>query len=106
MLLTVDVVTAERAALVVPEGSVFQVQNRRVRVSRRRRHRAPAADRGRRPALRRRRGAQRPDDGDAIVIEGIKLREGARVRYEAEAAISEARARKAPAPSSTADARS
>ena len=28
MLLTVNVVMAERVALVVPEGSVFQVQNR------------------------------------------------------------------------------
>ena len=106
MLLTVGVVTAERTALVVPEGSVFQVQNRAYvyRVD---------GDTVRQQQIEvggRRFGVVEVlsglEDGDPIVIEGIiKLREGARVRYDAaDAAISERS--QGSAPSSGADARS
>jgi membrane fusion protein (multidrug efflux system) len=106
MLLTVAVVTAERTALVVPEGSVFQVQNRAYvyRVDGDTVHQQQIEVGGRRfGVVEVLSGLQ---DGDPIVIEGIiKLREGARVRYEtAEAAISERS--QGSAPPSSADARS
>ena len=91
MLLTVAVVTAERVALVVPEGSVFQVQNRAYvyRVDGDTVHQQQIDVGGRRFGVVEVLGGLQ--EGDLIVTEGIiKLREGARVRYEAaEAAISE-----------------
>src|SRR5262245_4376182 len=91
MLLTVEVVTAERAALVVPEGSVFQVQNRAYvyRVDGDTVHQQQIEVGGRRFGVVEVLGGL--EEGQLIVVEGIiKLREGARVRYEAaEAAISE-----------------
>jgi membrane fusion protein (multidrug efflux system) len=91
MLLTVSVVTAERSALVVPEGSVFQIQTRAYvyRVDGDTVHQQQIEVGGRRFGVVEVIGGL--EDGDPIVVEGIiKLREGARVRYEAaEAAISE-----------------
>jgi membrane fusion protein, multidrug efflux system len=91
MLLTVEVVTAERAALVVPEGSVFQVQNRAYvyRVDGDTVHQQQIDVGGRRFGVVEVLGGLQ--EGDLIVTEGIvKLREGARVRYEGgEAAVSE-----------------
>jgi membrane fusion protein, multidrug efflux system len=91
MLLTVAVVTAERTALVVPEGSVFQVQNRAYvySVDGDTVHQQQIEVGGRRFGVVEVLGGLK--EGDPIVVEGIiKLREGARVRYEAsEAAISE-----------------
>ena len=91
MLLTVEVVTAERVALVVPEGSVFQVQNRAYvyRVDGDTVHQQQIDVGGRRFGVVEVLGGL--EEGDLIVVEGIiKLREGARVRFEAaEAAISE-----------------
>ena len=106
MLLTVAVVTAERTALVVPEGSVFQVQNRAYvyRVDGDVVHQQQIEVGGRRfGVVEVLSGLQ---DGDPIVVEGIiKLREGVRVRYDAaEAAISESSQGKAA--SASADARS
>jgi membrane fusion protein (multidrug efflux system) len=105
MLLTVEVVTAERTALVVPEGSVFQVQNRAYvyRVDGDTVHQQQIEVGGRRFGVVEVLGGL--EEGDLIVVEGIiKLREGARVRYEAaEAAISERSQGSAP---SSADARS
>ena len=106
MLLTVEVVTAERTALVVPEGSVFQVQNRAYvyRVDGDTVHQQQIDVGGRRfGVVEVLAGLQ---EGDLIVVEGIiKLREGARVRYDAaEAAVSESS--QGSAPSSIADARS
>ena len=91
MLLTVEVVTAERSALVVPESAVFQVQNRAYV------YRAEG-DTARQQQIEV--GARRfgvvevlsgLEEGDLIVVEGIiKLRDGAKMRYEgAEAAVSE-----------------
>jgi membrane fusion protein (multidrug efflux system) len=90
MLLTVEVVTAERAALVVPEGSVFQVQNRayvykvedfvahQQQIEVGSRHFGTAEIKS---------GLV---EGDLIVIEGIiKLREGIKVRYESEGGTAE-----------------
>jgi membrane fusion protein (multidrug efflux system) len=106
MLLTVAVVTAERTALVVPEGSVFQVQNRAYvyRVDGDTVHQQQIDVGGRRFGVVEVLGGLQ--EGDPIVVEGIiKLREGARVRYEAaDAAISERS--QGSAPSSGADARS
>lgn len=106
MLLTVAVVTAERVALVVPEGSVFQVQNRAYvyRVDGDTVHQREIDVGGRRFGVVEVLGGL--EEGDLIVVEGIiKLREGARVRYEAaEAAISERS--QGSAPSSAAEARS
>jgi membrane fusion protein, multidrug efflux system len=106
MLLTVAVVTAERTALVVPEGSVFQVQNRAYvyRVDGDTVHQQQIEVGGRRFGVVEVLSGLEADD--LIVVEGIiKLREGARVRYEAaEAAISERS--QGSAPSSGADARS
>jgi membrane fusion protein (multidrug efflux system) len=106
MLLTVEVVTAERNALVVPEGAVFQVQNRAYvyRVDGDVVHQQQIDVGGRRfGVVEVLDGLQ---EGDPIVVEGIiKLREGARVRYEtADAAISE-RSQGSP-PSISAEARS
>jgi membrane fusion protein (multidrug efflux system) len=107
MLLTVEVVTAERMALVVPEGAVFQVQNRayvyRADGDTARQQQIDVGDR--------RFGVVEVlgglADGDLIVVEGIvKLRDGARMRYDAkDAAVSESAS--APEPIVTAsDARS
>ncbi|HJR68449.1 MAG TPA: efflux RND transporter periplasmic adaptor subunit, partial [Gammaproteobacteria bacterium] len=83
MLLTVEVVTAERMALVVPEGAVFQVQNRayvyRADGDTARQQQIDVGDR--------RFGVVEVlgglTEGDLIVIEGIvKLRDGARMRYD------------------------
>jgi len=104
MLLTVDVVTAERTALVVPEGSVFQVQNRAYvyRVDGDTVHQQQIEVGSRRFGVVE--VLSGLEDGDAIVVEGIiKLREGVRVRFE-ETAVSESS--QGSAPSSTADARS
>jgi membrane fusion protein (multidrug efflux system) len=91
MLLTVEVVTAERETLVVPEGAVFQVQNRAYvyRVDGDTVHQQEIDVGGRRFGVVEVLGGLA--EGDPIVVEGIiKLREGARVRYDAaEAAISE-----------------
>ena len=107
MLLTVEVVTAERAALVVPEGSVFQVQNRAYvyRVDGDTVHQREIDVGGRRFGVVEVLGGL--DEGDLIVVEGIiKLREGARVRFQ-EAAVSESSTSQGSAPAtSTADARS
>jgi membrane fusion protein (multidrug efflux system) len=91
MLLTVEVVTAERMALVVPEGAVFQIQNRayvyRADGDTARQLEIDVGDR--------RFGVVEVlgglTDGDLIVIEGIvKLRDGAKMRFDAkDAAISE-----------------
>jgi membrane fusion protein (multidrug efflux system) len=106
MLLTVQVVTTQHLALVVPEGSVFQIQNRayvytvdgnvahqrQIQVGGRRFGTVEVLD-----------GLK---EGDLIVTEGIvKLREGSPVRYEGgDTAISE---RTGPTDGSTsADARS
>lgn len=106
MLLTVEVVTAERTALVVDEGSVFQVQNRAYvyRVDGDTVHQQEIDVGGRRFGIVEVLGGLQ--EGDLIVTEGIiKLREGARVRYEAaEAAVSESS--QGSAPPSVADARS
>jgi membrane fusion protein (multidrug efflux system) len=91
MLLTVEVVTAERMALVVPEGSVFQIQNRayvyRVEGDVARQQEIDVG--GRRFGVVEVLGGLA--EGDLIVVEGIvKLRDGAKVRYEAaEGAVSE-----------------
>jgi membrane fusion protein (multidrug efflux system) len=107
MLLTVDVVTAERAALVVPEGSVFQVQNRAYvyRVDGDTVHQQQIEVGGRRFGIVE--VLSGLNEGDPIVVQGIiKLREGARVRFE-EAAISESSSSQGSVPpASTADARS
>ena len=106
MLLTVEVVTAERAALVVPEGSVFQVQNRAYvyRVDGDTVHQQQIEVGGRRFGVVEVLGGL--NEGDPIVIEGIiKLREGARVRFE-QTSVSESSNSQGSAPSSTADARS
>ena len=106
MLLTVNVVTAERTALVVPEGSVFQVQNRAYvyMVDGDTVHQQQIEVGGRRFGVVE--VLSGLEEGDLVVTEGIiKLREGARVRYEAaEAAISERS--QGSAPSSGAEARS
>jgi membrane fusion protein, multidrug efflux system len=91
MLLTVEVVTAERVALVVPEGAVFQVQNRAFvyRVDGDTVYQREIEVGSRRFGVVEVLGGL--EEGELIVVEGIiKLREGARVRFEAaEAAISE-----------------
>jgi membrane fusion protein (multidrug efflux system) len=106
MLLTVAVVTAERTALVVPEGSVFQVQNRAYVyvVDGDTVHQRQIEVGGRRFGIVE--VLSGLEDGEPIVVEGIvKLREGARVRYDAaEAAISESS--RGSVPSDAADARS
>jgi membrane fusion protein (multidrug efflux system) len=106
MLLTVDIVTAERSALVVPEGSVFQVQNRAYvyRVDGDTVHQQQIEVGGRRFGVVE--VLSGLNEGDPIVVEGIiKLRDGARVRFQ-ETAVSESTSSQGSAPSSTADARS
>ena len=85
MLLTVQVLTAQHLALVVPESAVFQVQNRAYvyRVDDFVAHQQQVEVGGRHfgtaEVLS---GLQ---EGDVIVVEGIvKLREGIKVRYEGE----------------------
>jgi membrane fusion protein, multidrug efflux system len=85
MLLTLDVVMAERETLVVPENSVFQIQNRAYvyfvgadRVARQREIRLGARRVGYVEVL------SGLSAGDLIVTEGIvKLRDGVRVRFDA-----------------------
>jgi membrane fusion protein (multidrug efflux system) len=107
MLLTVEVVTAEREALVVPEGSVFQVQNRAYvyRVDGDTVHQQQIEVGGRRFGVVEVLGGL--SEGDPIVVEGIiKLREGARVRLQ-EAAVTESTTSQGSVPpTSTVDARS
>jgi membrane fusion protein (multidrug efflux system) len=91
MLLTVEVLTSQHEALVVPEGSVFQIQNRAYvyaldgNVAQQRQIEVGGRRFGVVEVLS---GLQ---EGDLIVTEGIvKLRDGVTVRYESsEAAISE-----------------
>ena len=91
MLLTVEVVTGERQALVVPEGAVFQIQNRAYvymadgDIARQRQIEIG----GRRFGVVEVLGGL--EEGELVVVAGTtKLRDGARMRYEgAEAAISE-----------------
>jgi membrane fusion protein (multidrug efflux system) len=91
MLLTVEVVTAERQALVVPEGAVFQVQTRAYvyRVDGEVAHQQEIDVGGRSFGVVEVLGGL--EEGDLIVTEGIvKLRDGARIRVNAaEAALSE-----------------
>jgi membrane fusion protein (multidrug efflux system) len=107
MLLTVEVVTAERAALVVPEGSVFQVQNRAYvyRVDGDTVHQLEIEVGGRRFGVVE--VLSGLNEGDPIVVEGIiKLREGARVRFQ-DAEITESTSSQGSVPpGSTAGARS
>jgi membrane fusion protein (multidrug efflux system) len=91
MLLTVEVLTSQHEALVVPEGSVFQVQNRAFvyAVDGNVAHQRQIEVGGRRfGVVEVLSGLQ---EGDIVVSEGIvKLRDGITVRYESnEAAISE-----------------
>jgi membrane fusion protein (multidrug efflux system) len=91
MLLTVEVLTSQHEALVVPEGSVFQIQNRAYvyAVDGNVAHQRQIEVGGRRfGVVEVLSGLQ---EGDVIVTEGIvKLRDGITVRYESnEAAISE-----------------
>jgi len=106
MLLTVEVVTAERVALVVPEGAVFQVQNRAYvyRVEDDVASQQEIDVGGRRFGVVEVLGGL--VEGDLIVVEGIiKLRDGARVRFDpADAAVSESS--QGSAAPTTADARS
>ncbi len=91
MLLTVEIVTAERMALVVPEGAVFQVQNRayvyRADGNVARQQQIEVG--GRRFGVVEVLGGL--VEGDLIVVEGIvKLRDGGPMRYDAkDTAVSE-----------------
>jgi membrane fusion protein (multidrug efflux system) len=91
MLLTVQVVTSQHLALVVPEGSVFQIQNRAYvyRVEDQVAHQQQIEIGGRRFGVVEVLSGVK--EGDAIVTEGIvKLRDGVKVRYgDGDAAISE-----------------
>ncbi|HZF29581.1 MAG TPA: efflux RND transporter periplasmic adaptor subunit [Gammaproteobacteria bacterium] len=91
MLLTVQVVTAEHLALVVPEGAVFQVQNRAYvyTASDQTAHQTLIEVGGRRFGIVEVLGGLK--EGDIIVTEGIvKLREGAKFRTnDAETAVSD-----------------
>ncbi len=91
MLLTVEVVTAEHPALVVPEGSVFQVQNRAYvyTVDGQTAHQQQIEVGSRRFGIVE--VLSGLSEGDLIVVEGIvKLRDGATLRYDgSDAAISE-----------------
>jgi membrane fusion protein (multidrug efflux system) len=91
MLLTVEIVTAERSALVVPESAVFQVQTRAYVYT-------VDGDTARQREIEvgsRRFGVVEVlggvEEGDLIVVEGIvKLRDGAKLRYDAaETAVTE-----------------
>jgi membrane fusion protein (multidrug efflux system) len=91
MLLTVDVVTSQHEALVIPEGAVFQVQNRAYvyRLDGLTARQQQIEIGGRRfGTVEVKSGLE---EGDTIVIEGIvKLRDGIQVRLdEAAGAVSE-----------------
>ncbi len=91
MLLTVDVVTSEHEALVIPEGAIFQVQNRayvyRLEGLTARQQQIEVGGR-RFGTVEVKSGLE---EGDTIVIEGIvKLRDGIQVRLDETAgAVSE-----------------
>jgi membrane fusion protein (multidrug efflux system) len=91
MLLTVEVVTAQHPALVVPEGAVFQVQNRAYvyTVDGQTAHQQQIEVGSRRFGIVE--VLNGLSEGDLIVVEGIvKLRDGATLRYDGtDAAISE-----------------
>jgi membrane fusion protein (multidrug efflux system) len=100
MLLTVEIVTAERSALVVPESAVFQVQTRAYVYT-------VDGDTARQREIQvgsRRFGVVEVtggvEEGDLIVVEGIiKLREGAKLRYDAaETAVTESTSQGSAAP--------
>jgi membrane fusion protein (multidrug efflux system) len=100
MLLTVEIVTAERSALVVPESSVFQVQTRAYVYT-------VDGDTARQREIQvgsRRFGIVEVlggvEEGDLIVVEGIvKLRDGAKLRYDAaETAVTESTSQGSAAP--------
>jgi len=85
MLLTVQVLTTQHLALVVPESAVFQVQNRAYvyRVEDFVAHQQQVEVGGRHFGTAE--VLSGLNDGDLIVVEGIvKLREGLKVRYENE----------------------
>jgi membrane fusion protein (multidrug efflux system) len=85
MLLTVQVLTTQHLALVVPESAVFQVQNRAYvyRIEDFVAHQQQVEIGGRHFGTAE--VLSGLTDGDLIVIEGIvKLREGIKVRYEGE----------------------
>jgi len=85
MLLTVQVLTAQHLALVVPESAVFQVQNRAYvyRVEDYVAHQQQVEVGGRHFGTAEILSGL--TEGDVIVVEGIvKLREGIKVRYEGE----------------------
>ena len=91
MLLTVDIVTAQHEALVIPEGAIFQVQNRAYvyRLDGLTARQQQIEIGGRRfGTVEVKSGVE---EGDTIVIEGIvKLRDGIQVRLnEAAGAVSE-----------------
>jgi membrane fusion protein, multidrug efflux system len=91
MLLTVDVVTSQHEALVIPEGAIFQVQNRAYvyRLDGLTARQQQIEIGGRRfGTVEVKSGLE---EGDTIVIEGIvKLRDGIQVRLdEAAGAVSE-----------------
>jgi membrane fusion protein (multidrug efflux system) len=91
MLLTVKVVTSQHEALVIPEGAIFQVQNRAYvyrldgQTARQQQIEIGARRFG---TVEVKSGLQ---EGDSIVVEGIvKLRDGIQVRFaEAAGAVSE-----------------
>jgi len=90
MLLTVQVLTAQHPALVVPESAVFQVQNRAYvyRVDDDVAHQQQVEVGGRHFGTAEVRSGL--TEGDVIVVEGIvKLREGIKVRYESAGGDSE-----------------
>jgi membrane fusion protein (multidrug efflux system) len=91
MLLTVQVITSQHLALVVPEGSVFQIQNRAYvyRVEDQVAHQQQIEVGGRRFGVVEVLSGLK--EGDVIVTEGIvKLRDGVTIRYEgSEASVSD-----------------
>jgi membrane fusion protein (multidrug efflux system) len=83
MLLTVEVLTSERAALVVPESAVFQIQNRAYvyRVEGQIAHQQQIEVGAHRFGIVE--VKQGLAKGDLVVTQGIiKLRDGSRIRYE------------------------
>jgi membrane fusion protein, multidrug efflux system len=100
MLLTVEVLTTQHEALVVPEGAVFQVQNRAYvyRLDGQTAVQQQIEIGGRRFGVVEVLGGLQ--EGDQIVVEGIvKLRDGARVRFEESgAAVSEISKEPRPSP--------
>jgi membrane fusion protein (multidrug efflux system) len=90
MLLTVQVLTTQHLALVVPESAVFQVQNRAYvyKVEDFVAHQQQVEVGGRHFGTAE--VLSGLDDGDLIVVEGIvKLREGLKLRYDSEGGNSE-----------------